>query len=760
MKRIFTALFLFFALYTQAQNSADVRRAWTLVIENGDTLLNAYGGGLNNPQFSTIDLNNDGTEDLFVFDRVPYGYGEYFCNRLPFINRGTAGVSKYVYAPEYENYFPASENFILLRDYNCDGIKDVFSFSSGSIAPLGILSVRVMKGYYDNGHIAFSVASNKIFLPSDFGPVNLLVQNPDLADFNDMDGDGDIDILNFNQFGGWVEYFRNYSQERGYGCDSLLYEFEDDCWGRFFEPTLTNTLDLSTGPDSCARYANWTPRDPRHAGSCVTTLDMNNDGAREVLLGDISFNNAVMAYNGGTPDTAWMSSQDDAFPSNTLSVNLGVMPAAFHEDIDNDGARDLLFAPNAMDISENRRCAWLYKNIGTDSFPEFSYRQSDFLVNTMIDLGTDAQPAFFDENNDGLLDLVIGYSFTPLSSGDKESSLYLYRNIGTATEPVFELADNNYANLRQLTLNPSNAEYYTYSPCFGDLDGDGDKDMVVGMENGGLLYLKNEGGTGPAAFNSIQPNFQGINVGKRAAPQLVDIDLDGKLDLLVGERFGNVNYYKNTGTTGTPNFTALTNQYFGMLDARGPYNSDGHSQVKVINVNGNYSVFLGTFAGRIDRYVNMYSAPGVINTTFTRVDSAYGNIDVNYHAAFDVADINADGKLDYIVGCNRGGVILYSEGVLGVDPLHLTATETPISKAPVCKVFPNPTSTSLHIDFNIAYSEQTQILLYDMYGHLLLNTSTRQGATDLDLSTFASGVYLMTIVRAGEVVQAEKVVKI
>ena len=81
-------------------------------------------GGINAAQFSTIHLNNDTIEDLFIFDRTGNKI-------LTFINSGIG--SGYVYAPEYESQFPALQSWALLRDYNCDGKKDIFSYVSGGI---------------------------------------------------------------------------------------------------------------------------------------------------------------------------------------------------------------------------------------------------------------------------------------------------------------------------------------------------------------------------------------------------------------------------------------------------------------------------------------------------------------------------------------------------------------------------------------------------------------------------------------------------
>ena len=66
---------------------------------NGKDLRFPFAGGLNNPQFNAVDLNNDQVMDLYVFDRT----GNV---QLAFINEGTPGESSYRYAPEYVQYFP------------------------------------------------------------------------------------------------------------------------------------------------------------------------------------------------------------------------------------------------------------------------------------------------------------------------------------------------------------------------------------------------------------------------------------------------------------------------------------------------------------------------------------------------------------------------------------------------------------------------------------------------------------------------------
>lgn len=96
----------------------------TLVIQNNDTLINPWTGGFNAVQISTIDLNGDAYDDLFVFDRTGHTI-------IPFVWDNS--VSYWKYAPSYVNEFPELGNWAILRDYNCDGKKDIFSYVSGGV---------------------------------------------------------------------------------------------------------------------------------------------------------------------------------------------------------------------------------------------------------------------------------------------------------------------------------------------------------------------------------------------------------------------------------------------------------------------------------------------------------------------------------------------------------------------------------------------------------------------------------------------------
>jgi hypothetical protein len=85
-------------------------------------------------------------------------------------------------------------------------------------------------------------------------------------------------------------------------------------------------------------------------------------------------------------------------------------------------------------------------------------------------------------------------------------------------------------------------------PSFVDLDGDGRLDLVAGAYDGTLLAWRNTGSTTAAAFTALTGSdnpFNGINVASDSAPSFVDLDGDGRLDLVSGERFGTLLAWRN-----------------------------------------------------------------------------------------------------------------------------------------------------------------------------------------------------------------------
>jgi hypothetical protein len=722
----------------------------SIKVFNGANELNlAWAGGQNYAQFSDFDFDFDGDMDLFVFDR-----SNDMCK--VFIQENQNGNKFYRLQYNAHLFFPSDLKYrATLVDYNQDGKKDLFAY--------GIGGIKVYKNTGDaaNG-LSWQLAKNLLYSNYWGANLNLYVSSADIPAIVDVEGDGDIDILTFHIGGEHLQYHQNQSMDL-YGVpDSLEFVLKNECWGRFREDLNTSTvylndpsIECTTGNVPGAEFPiiegtiKPTEQTPKHAGSTVLAIDINNSGVLDLILGDVAYPNLNLLINGGTTpnSNSSMVSVTNNFPSNSLPANMNLFPAAFWVDVDFDNKKDLIVGANAKNISENEKSILYYKNIGTNQQPTFVYQTNAFLQNEMIEHGTGTMPVFADVDNDGLQDLFVAnfYRYKPTLS--KESSIAYYKNTGTATNPIFSLVDNDFLNFSSATLG------LHIVPTFGDIDGDNDQDLIVGLENGLLQLYKNNGTPTSANFSVtpllLQDNL-GVNIssGQYATPQLFDLNKDNLLDLIIGRKTGELMYYENIGTLSSASFQ-LANDTLGKIDVA-TSTPDGFPVPHFFNLNDSTYLFLGTVDGKL-LYYNGIDNHLDSDSSFNLVSSDFLNVNVGAYSSFWVNDIDQDGRLNMFVGQDLGG--LYH---MEVDP-NSNASLNNINPDSEFEVYPNPFNEGISIRprNNDAY----HLTICNALGQTIYFSENQIGITQVDLSNHKKGLYFVLITNENNVSLTKKIIK-
>ncbi len=751
LRKIITSIFICFCLSSNSQN-----HPVKVFSDSRFEFKYPWAGGMNSCQFGKTDLDLDGVKDLVVFDRI----GDRI---MPFLVVNSAGSYDYRYAPEYAGKFPSLSHWVIFVDYNLDGKVDLFTYSPGYAGMIVYKNTSVTE-------LEFRVEVFP-YLKSfqGGGYVNILVTYADYPAITDLDNDGDLDILTFYGLGSFVEKHKNQSMEKYGHADSLDFERTEYCWGYFAESEESNDLTL----DTCLRCGeawrhggmagskitwNLEPgtwnKETRHTGSTFCIMDLNADALPDLLLGDVDYPNLVALYNGGNIDTAHMTSFDWQYPPGDQAVNLYSMPAAFYDDFDFDGIKDLLVSP--FDPSpfnpENFRSNWLYHNYGSNQGPQFSLHTSSFLQKDMLDFGAGAYPVFFDADQDGLQDLVVGnYGYYDSSYLDQNLILHTIhkghlawlRNSGTITQPAFTLVDRDFANISLLNL-------VGVMPAFGDLDGDGDADMLLGYENGQLIFFENIAATGSTAdFTLKEWNYLSVDVGSFSTPQLFDLNKDNLPDLVIGEKGGNLNYYQNTGSLQNPVFSFITDSLSKINVTDYNVSLDGFSVPHFYRGgSGNTHLLVGSEQGRVFYFTDIDDN---LTGKFTLSDTLAGLIglqeireDFGYRTSAALRDLDQDGYPELIAG-NFSGGLNYS-GKNSPSPVN-RVNSGHFSDLPEVTVYPNPANDRITVQcHDPGRYNSIEIFMIDHTGHVVIHlVQPFNENIIIETGTFSRGMYLLKI---------------
>jgi len=472
----------------------------------------------------------------------------------------------------------------------------------------------------------------------------------------DLDGDGDLDL-----FAGSFYSYNGYEYDEYYSANFYYYENTGTASNAIFSDAKENPFGLQAG--SYYVYPSF--------------ADLDNDGDMDLITGQ---NQSILFYeNDG-------SATQPNFKNpliNPFGLKTDTLEYAFPtlSDLDNDGDLDIL-----ADLYDP---VIYYENIGNADNPSFS----EPITNPFGLAPTEylSFSRFVDIDNDGDSDLIAGstsYNYIDMYTYTYNGVINFYENIGNASEPQFLLDEDKTYSLEFSS--------YLNIPAIGDIDNDGDFDLLVNQYRGSTSYIENTGTANEPDFTTIEADKFELLSNQISGflfytiPEFADLDADGDFDLILGAANysyafnAKILYYENIGSDMEPIFSFPNTKLFEnivadtfLAPALSDIDNDEDLDILIIDQDGKILFAENTGSASNPIFENTIPNPfGFISQAYsTRIEFA----DLDNDEDEDFLFINENGNLTYYENTSGGGEILFAQSQMNPFNFEPTGDEAYIT---------------------------------------------------------------------------------